>query len=67
MIVKIHKTQEGRIILAVCDKEIIGKKYEENGIQLDLKSEFYKGKEIEEEKVKELFKKASLFPYDYGI
>ncbi len=45
MIVKIHK-KEGRTIVAVCDKELIGQKIEEGDKQLDLTSEFYNGEEI---------------------
>jgi len=39
------------IVLAVCDKDILGKKVEENEIVLYAKPEFYKGEEIGEEKV----------------
>jgi hypothetical protein len=58
MIVKIHKTPDGRIILAVCDSEILGKKFEEKGLQLDLSSDFFKGNEMKEEEIISLFKKA---------
>ena len=54
MIVKIHKTQEGRKIIAICDKELIGKRFEEGNLQLDLRSDFYKGKEKNEEEIKSL-------------
>ena len=47
MIVKIHSTPNGKIA-AVCDKEILGKIFEEGKRQLDLSSEFYKGKEMTE-------------------
>lgn len=57
MIVKIHK-HEGKIILAVCDKEILGKKYVEDDKQLDLTSPFYKGIEIPEQELKQLLKRA---------
>jgi len=60
MIVKIHKIEDGRILLAVCDEDLLGKSFEEKGIQLDLKSEFYKGKKIRREEVKRLFKIASI-------
>ncbi len=42
MIVKVHK-KDGRTIVAVCDDELLGKKFEENNKQLDLTSDFYKG------------------------
>ena len=44
MLVKIHK-QQGKSIIAICDKELIGQNYEENNLQLDLTSDFYRGEE----------------------
>jgi len=57
MIAKIHKN-EGRLILSICDKDIIGKKFIEGKKQLDLSSGFYKGEEYNDEDLKELIKKA---------
>ncbi len=51
MIVKVHKTGDGRKIVAVCDKDLLGKKFEEGKLQLDLASNFYKGDEKEEEEI----------------
>ena len=56
MIAKIHKTLEGRTILAVCDSNLKGKKFEQGELQLDISSEFYAGKEIDEKEIKKLFK-----------
>lgn len=56
MIVKIHKTQEGRKIIAICDKELIGKRFEEGNLQLNLRSDFYNGEEKKEEEIKNLIK-----------
>ncbi|MBD3361435.1 DUF424 family protein [Candidatus Woesearchaeota archaeon] len=42
MIVKVHK-KDGRTIVAVCDDELLGKKFEQDGKQLDLASDFYNG------------------------
>ncbi len=41
MYIKIHKSY--RTVVAVCDAEIIGKKFEEGQFQLDLRENFYKG------------------------
>ena len=60
MIVKLHKTPEGRIILAVCDSDLVGKCFEEDGLQLDLTSDFYKGREGDKKRVLELFKVAHI-------
>ena len=56
MIVKIHKTDDGRLILAVCDSELIGKKFEEGNKQLDLDSDFYKGEEKTEKETADLMR-----------
>lgn len=47
MIVKIHKKEE-KTIIAVCDKELVGKRIEEGDKQLDLSSDFYNGEEIKD-------------------
>lgn len=52
-------THGKEIVLAVCDKDILGKKVEEGEIVLHAKPEFYKGKEIGEEVI-EFFEKASI-------
>ena len=57
MIVKVHKSDE-KIILAVCDTELIGKKFVEQNRQLDLRSNFFKGIEMDENQVKKLMKQA---------
>lgn len=56
-IVKIHKGPHGNVVV-ISDAEIIGKKFEERKLQLDLTKEFYSGEEMDEEKVKELVKNA---------
>ena len=48
MFIKIHKTY--RDIVAICDEELIGKKFEEGKFQLEVKENFYKGEKISEEK-----------------
>ncbi len=55
MIVKIHKTQDRKKIVAVCDEDLIGKKLKEKNIQLDLSSDFYKGEKRSEEEVMKIF------------
>lgn len=44
---------EGQLIVAVCDKNIIGKKFREGELVLKLDECFYKGDEVGEEEVKE--------------
>jgi len=52
MFVKIIKSY--RVIVAVCDSELIGKKFEEGKFQLDVKESFYKGEIVSEEKLIEI-------------
>lgn len=52
MIVKIHKTHDGRRVIAVADDDLIGKVFEEGKKQLNLDSIFYKGEEIDEKELK---------------
>ena len=59
IIVKVHKGPDGSKVIAICDKEILGKKFEENNLQLDLSSDFYKGEEKEEKEVIDEIKKCS--------
>jgi len=55
MIVKEHITSDNKLILTVCDKEIIGRKFETPDLKLDLNSDFYKGKEKTEKEIIKLF------------
>jgi len=51
-VVKAHFTLEGKKLLAICDKEILGKIFEQGNRQLDISSDFYKGEEVDEEKLR---------------
>jgi len=55
MIVKLHKTNDNKKIVAVCDSNLIGKKFEEKNLQLDLTSDFYSGEEKPEEVITKMF------------
>jgi len=57
MIIKINKSQ-GRIIVAICDANLIGKKFEDGNTWLDLSAPFYQGKKSSIGQVRDLFKKA---------
>lgn len=48
MLVKIHKSY--RNVVALADKELVGKKFEEGKMQLDLTTTFFKGEETTREK-----------------
>jgi hypothetical protein len=55
MIVKVHLTPNGKM-LAVCDSDILGKRFEEDDRQLDLSSLFYQGGEKSEDEIKLMLK-----------
>ena len=52
--IKIHKSY--RNVVAICDSELIGKKFEEGKFQLDIRENFYKDKEISEQELISLMK-----------
>ncbi len=47
MYLKIHKSY--RAIVALCDSNLLGKKFESDKLQLDVRENFYKGEEITKE------------------
>lgn len=47
---KIHKSQ-GRKIICLCDKDLIGKKIEDKELQLDISKSFYNGNDLKEEEI----------------
>ena len=56
-----------RDVVALCDKELIGKKFVEEKFQLDIKESFYKGEETNEEKALEILKNMSLEDATFNI
>jgi len=54
MYIKIHDSY--RRIIAICDNDLIGKKFEEGKRQLDVRESFYSGEEVDEERVVEMMK-----------
>jgi len=52
MLIKIHSSC--RTVVAVCDKELIDKKFEEGIKQIDLTTTFFKGEEKNEEEAKNI-------------
>lgn len=57
MIVKKHISQ-GRLILAVCDTELLGKTFSNDECNLDLSSDFYNGEEMSKEETQNLMKQS---------
>ncbi len=50
ILLKIHKSY--RWVVAICDKDLIGKVLSEEEKQLDLSGNFFKGEEVDEKKAK---------------
>ncbi len=57
MIITIHK-KENKILVAVCDSDLLGKRFEENNNQLDLSGAFYRGEEKSAEEAGDLMRNA---------
>ena len=61
MISKVHTSpRDGRILVSVVDSDLIGKKFEEGVIQLDLTVDFYKGTERTGEETGDLIRNADM-------
>ena len=54
MLVKIHKSY--RNVVALCDSNLLGKKFEEKNTQIDLTSGFFNGEEKTESEVLEIIR-----------
>ena len=65
MLIKIIKTY--RDVVAVCDKELIGKRFEEDKFQLEVKENFFNGDETDEEKAIEIMKQMSMKDSTFNI
>jgi len=55
MYVRIHKSY--RNVVAICDSELIGKRFEEGIFQIDVKENFYKGDKVSESEAVLIMKK----------
>ena len=60
MWVKIHTGKDGKTLLAVCDSELLGKKFEEGRLQLDLTTSFYRGEKKNKKEVADLMRNADM-------
>lgn len=57
MYVKIHKTELSEVV-CICDEDLVGKKFEDKDLQLDVTERFYKGEKKTEEEVIKILKEA---------
>lgn len=58
MYVKTHESQ-ARIVVAICDEDLIGKKFTEGEKQLEVSERFYKGEKKPEEQVVNILQEAT--------
>jgi len=65
MLIKIHKSY--RDVIAICDSELLGKKFEQGNMQLDLTGEFFNGKEKSESEILGIMKDASTEDASFNI
>lgn len=56
-----------RDVVAICDKELLGKTFEEGKFQLDVKENFYKGDVMPEEEIIEIMKSMSAEDATFNI
>lgn len=50
MYIKIYDTEES-VLVAVCDRDLIGKTYRDSGLKLEVSEEFYKGELVDTDQV----------------
>ncbi len=71
MFIKIHKTY--RDVVAICDSDLIGKRFESQAsddlgkFQLDIKESFFKGEKTSEEQAIQIIKKMSIEDATFNI
>ncbi len=58
ILAKVHKSDD-RIVLALCDSDLFGKRFTEEQKQLDLTSEFFRGEPVENDFLEQLVHGAS--------
>ncbi|TGC11408.1 DUF424 domain-containing protein [Methanolobus halotolerans] len=57
MYLKIHRSG-GSVIVALCDREILGKTLKEGDISVTISEEFYKGDPVSEEEARDVLSRA---------
>lgn len=56
-----------RDVVAVCDSELIGKRFEEGQFQLEVKEGFYKGEEMNEKQVLDVLRRMAMEDATFNI
>ena len=63
--IKIHESY--RKVVALCDSEVIGRVFEEGKKQLDVRENFYNGREIDSDEAVELMKDLAMEDATFNI
>ena len=56
-----------RNVVGICDQELIGKKFEEDKFQLDVKENFFKEREVSEEELIKIIRNMSIEDATFNI
>jgi len=56
-----------RYVVAMCDSDLLGKKFESGKFQLDVKESFYKGEEVDEERAIQIIRKMAIEDATFNI
>jgi uncharacterized protein len=65
MLIKVHRSY--RIIVAICDTDLLGKSFEEDIRQLKVNEHFFKGQEVPYTEAVEIIKKQMLEDASFNI
>ena len=65
MYIKVHRSY--RLVVAICDKELLGKKFEEGIKQLEIQENFFKGEEADSDEIIEHLKNFSMDDATFNI
>jgi len=67
MFIKIHRSGNIRPVVAICDSDLLGKKFEEGKRQLDVRDSFYRGEEVNKERLVEIMKRQLVEDASFNI
>lgn len=65
MHIKVHESY--RNVVALCDSDLIGKKFEEGKMQLDVRENFFRGEEVAEKEAAGILKEQMLEDATFNI
>ena len=66
MYLKIHESS-GKKVIAFCDKELLGKRFEQGQLQLEVHKDFYEGSKADENEIVNLLEKLNKKKEDFSF